>query len=206
MFTGLIKEVAIFLNREDAQGGLRIEIERPKNWTELELGESIALNGICLTLTEFNENKIVFFVGLESLAKTNIQAIRKDQKVNLERSLALGDRLGGHLVSGHVDGAGLVMGKEIRGDCLWLKIHINENLIRWVVPKGSIALNGVSLTVNELDRKNLNAEFLLIPETLERTNLKDISEGEFINIECDQMVKIIAEQVKYYGVINEHHP
>jgi riboflavin synthase len=206
MFTGLIKEVTPFLHREDAEGGLRIEVARPSAWQDLELGESIALNGICLTLTNFDETKMGFFVGLESLAKTNIQTIRKDHKVNLERSLSLGDRLGGHLVSGHIDGTALVIAKEKRGESLWLKIHIGKDLSKWVVPKGSLAVNGVSLTVNEIDRENNDVEFLLIPETLERTNLVHVSEGEFVNIECDQMVKIISEQMKLYRGLDEHHP
>ena len=206
MFTGLIQQTAQVQTRMDAEGGLIFQIQKPASFKDLKLGESIAVDGICLTLAEVDSTTMTFFAGLETLGKTQIQLWKPGRMVNLERSLRMSDRLGGHIVSGHIHGTGLLTAAEPRGPCLWLEIVTKENLINWMVPKGSVAINGVSLTINNLDEVHGKFEVLLIPETLSRTNLSHVEVGQLVNIECDQTVKIITEQLKRIGKYNEQHP
>jgi len=198
MFTGLIQAKAQVLKINKDASGFILQLSKPDSFSSLKLGESISVNGVCLTLTHFSDSTMDFYVGKETLEKSNFKALEKPQSVNLERSLAFGDRLGGHLVSGHVDGVGQVVGVKSDGSCLALEIAINSSELKTIVPKGSLSVNGVSLTVNSIDRLNKTLSVYLIPETLERTNLSRLKVSDSVNIECDQFVKAIAEQVSQY--------
>jgi riboflavin synthase len=204
VFTGLIQEKAKVISKRDGQEGFTLMLARPESWHDLKNGESIAADGVCLTLVQNNDH-MSFFVGAESVDKTSLSSLKTGDLVNLERSLALGDRLGGHMVSGHIDGTATVTGKRNVGECLWLEVELSSQQFKFVIPKGSIALNGVSLTVNNVNRENHRIEVLLIPETLARTNLGSLTTGTAVNVECDQTVKIIAHQVSQYGAFNEQH-
>ncbi len=195
MFTGLITDRSQVIKREPGETGFTIYLQTPVFWKDLKLGESIAINGVCLSLTKFNSEEMCFFVGHETLKKTNFAGLADGTTVNLERSLALGDRLGGHFVLGHVDGIALVTDIEKRGEGLWVSLRIPRNLLHWIVSKGSIAINGVSLTVNELDRSAGTLEVFLIPETLKTTNLAELKKESVINVECDHLVKIVSQQI-----------
>ncbi len=199
MFTGLIQDMAeVKKVWEKSQDGFKFQVSRPKDWTNLKTGESIACDGVCLTLTEFSDDFLEFFVGLETLDKTTFNTLLPDQILNMERSLALGDRLGGHVVSGHVDGVAKVLEARREGGCLHLGLKLPKGLFRYVVPKGSLSLNGVSLTINKVDRETDIVEIFLIPETMVRTNLSRVQVGDLLNIETDQFVKIIAHQMGSY--------
>ncbi len=204
MFTGLIQSVVEIREvGERSPDGFKIKISKPNHWNDLKLGESIACDGVCLTLTDFADDSLEFFVGAETLNKTTFENLKLSQKINAERSLALGDRLGGHVVSGHIDGTAQVLEASRDGQCLNLKLKLAPEQFRFVVPKGSLCVNGVSLTINELDRETKTIGVYLIPETMIRTNLSLLETGDSVNIETDQFVKIIAHQM---GSYREHNP
>jgi riboflavin synthase len=198
VFTGLIKEMSQVQEVKKGQSGLMLQISRPENFDHIEIGESISVDGVCLTVTGFSEHHLEFFIGSETLSKTSFENLKTNQILNLERSLRLGDRLGGHLVSGHADGVAKVVACESQGECLWFEIEIPVQLRRWVIEKGSLLVKGVSLTINHFNFKTGLADFFLIPETLKKTNLNKLTVGEMINIECDQIVKIIRSQGELY--------
>ncbi len=202
MFTGLITDSSKLKSSEKKENGFSISIEKPDSWNDIIKGESIALNGICLTVENFSEKEIHFFVGLETISLTSFLYWKLDDQINLERSLRMGDRLGGHMVSGHIDGVALVdMVRQEGVDSLYVKLRLSGKQKNWVIPKGSICMNGVSLTVNTWDSKFATVELLFIPETLRMTNLGNLKSGDFVNIECDQMVKIIIEKM---NLVNSH--
>jgi riboflavin synthase len=197
LFTGIIQTTSELVDvGSRVDGGFKIRLGRPKNFQDLKIGESIAVNGVCLTLTEFTPLTIDFFVGNETLEKTTFANLQTGLKLNLERSLSLGDRLGGHMVSGHVDGVGEVLSATNDGECLAVKLRLKPEQFKFVVPKGSIAVDGVSLTVNNVDRESKTIDLYLIPETLAQTSLDILKAGQAVNIENDQLVKIIAYQVE----------
>jgi len=193
MFTGLIESKGTVLaqSAQDSHN-LKVRISRPSTFKDLIGGESIAVNGTCLTLTEFTPNSMDFFVSSETLGKTTFSALKVDDELNLERSLRMGDRLGGHMVTGHVDGVAKVTKAKKDGECFALSIQVSPEQYKFIIPKGSICINGVSLTVNELDRDLKTVGLYLIPETLARTNLGTLTEDSPVNVECDQTVKILA--------------
>ncbi|MCC6277453.1 MAG: riboflavin synthase [Oligoflexia bacterium] len=202
MFTGLVEKLAEVKSRALEVGGIRISIERPKDWSDLKPGESIAVNGICLTLERFSDDAMEFFLGMETMARTNAQNWVPLELVNLERSLQLGSRLGGHFVSGHIDGTALICESTPLETCHFIKLRVNTENIRYLVPKGSVAIEGVSLTVNSVDYQNCTFEVLLIPTTIQFTNLATRSVGALVNIEFDQLVKTVVEHLKFREVQN----
>jgi riboflavin synthase len=139
-----------------------------------------------------------FFVGRETLDRSNFNQLKMGQTLNLERSLSLGDRLGGHLVSGHVDAVAEVVLTERNNSCLNLDLKVNPENLKFIIPKGSLTVNGVSLTVNKVDLKDRKVSVYLIPETLLRTNLGQLNVGDLVNIECDQLVKVISYKLENY--------
>lgn len=196
MFTGLIQNTTTVQALERREGGYDFAVTKPSSWNDLKIGESIAVDGVCLTVT-LQENEILqFFMGMETLKKTCLMSAKPGHLVNLERSLALSDRLGGHFVTGHVDGTALVTLTQKEGECLHLQLAVPHDLMKWIMPKGSLAVNGVSLTINELDRKSGKVSFLLIPETLARTNLSAVGIGQLVNVECDPLVKTVVESLR----------
>jgi len=204
MFTGLIQVISEIKEiSERSVEGFKLKLSKPSHWNDLKLGESIACDGACLTLTNFTDETLEFFVGHETLEKTTFKKLEPSRRLNVERSLALGDRLGGHVVSGHIDGTAEVVESNRDGQCLNLKIKLAADQFRFVVPKGSICMNGVSLTINGINRDAKTIEVYLIPETMTRTNLSQLQKGDLVNIETDQFVKIIAHQM---GGYREHNP
>ncbi|HLH14557.1 MAG TPA: riboflavin synthase [Solirubrobacteraceae bacterium] len=186
MFTGLIGglgEVAS-VERDDDGARLRIDSELA---AELREGDSVAVDGVCLTATAVEERSFQTEAMLETLARSSLSRLRRGSRVNLELALRAADRLGGHVVQGHVDGTGTVLDAREEGFSRVLDIEVQPRLARYLVEKGSVAVNGVSLTVSALAPGGFSVS--LIPETLQRTNLAELRAGETVNIEVDVLAK-----------------
>ena len=193
LFTGLVEATGrvVVLERRGAEALLRIEAPFA---AELSRGESVAIDGVCLTATDRAEGWFDVVVSPETLARTTIGLRANGDRVNLERALRAADRLGGHIVQGHVDGVGLVERTETEGSGLRLRIRPGESLEDYIVMKGSIAVDGVSLTVAA--RAERSFEVALIPETLRMTHLGDCSAGTPVNLEVDMMGRYVVEYLK----------
>lgn len=191
MFSGIIETSVSLLDQKKSVEVSTIWIERPSDFDDIKIGDSIALNGVCLTVEEFDSSKIRFALGEETLKIT-----KWDQNIpnlfNIERSLKFNDRIHGHLVSGHVDAIAQVVQSNLNSETLDLKIRIPKEHLKYVWKKGSLCLNGVSLTINDIQDDVLS--FYLIPETLKKTNFKNIKVGDYINIEVDMIAKVILRQ------------
>jgi len=181
MFTGIIEFKAAVLKK----GKDFIEVE--KKWDDLAIGESISVNGVCLTLVKSDRNSMRFDVSQKTFEITNLKFLKKGDIVNLERALKIGDRLGGHFVYGHVDCVGTVLRKYKEGSFLylWIKIPLSEK--KYVFKSASVSVEGISLTVQEV--KGNEVLFVLIPETVERTNIGLKKIGNKVNIEWDMLIK-----------------
>jgi len=189
MFTGLIQDTAKITTISGASGRKRIEVETYMS-KDMDEGESVSLNGVCLTVTETNKNSFSVILSKETLTKTNFSRLRPGDKVNIERALRLSDRIGGHIVQGHVDDQSRVVSKKREGDSIILSISLPKDLIPYVVPKGSIAVNGVSLTVVTLNNNYFTAA--IVPYTQKKTNLGTLNVGDFVNIEVDIIGKYLV--------------
>lgn len=191
MFSGIIEAVSEIKSSLELVNAYRIQVEKPVEFNDLSLGDSIAVDGVCLTVEALDENKITF-----SLAAETIRVLQWSptswigKRVNLERSLRFGDRIHGHLVTGHVDSLAEVLRAELEGESFFLSVKVSSSIVPYVWKKGSITINGVSLTVNEF--KNSVVEVCLIPETLKRTNLGNLKSGQVVNIEPDYIARAVA--------------
>ncbi len=186
MFTGIIAAVASVREVHPSAGGVRIVIDAGAlPLADVKIGDSIAVNGACLTVVSMNGQQLQFDVSRETLACTAGYA--QGAAVNLEKSLRLSDRLDGHLVSGHVDGVGSVVGFDAAGDNRKLVIEAPREIAKYIARKGSVAVNGVSLTVNTVE--GVRFEINLIPHTLAATNLHALTAGTKINIEVDMLAR-----------------
>ena len=186
MFTGIIETVGRVRASRDAPGGLRISIDAGAlPLADVKLGDSIAVDGVCLTVVAIDGTQLEFDVSRETLACTAGTAI--SAPVNLEKSLRLADRLGGHLVSGHVDGVGIVTAFDAVGDNRRLVVEAPRHIAKYIARKGSVALNGVSLTVNAVDGTRF--EVNLIPHTLTATTLHTLAVAMKVNIEVDLLAR-----------------
>jgi len=186
MFTGLIAEVGRVAALERDGDGATLEI-RSRLAASLREGDSIAVNGVCLTATEVSDEGFRAQAMIETLARSSLGALRAGSPVNLELALRVEDRLGGHVVQGHVDGTATVRTVREEGFARVLELDADPQLARYLVAKGSVALDGVSLTVSALHEQGFSVS--LIPETLERTNLGAIGAGAIVNIEVDILAK-----------------
>jgi len=198
MFSGIIEENIQILKvhkQSPASGVLVIEIARPKSFDDIKIGDSIAVDGVCLTLEVFDSSKMQFSLGPETLKITNWNAESLNgRKVNLERSMKLGDRIHGHIVSGHVDTLGRVEMAQLHGEAFDLVLSLDSSYRIYFPKKSSWAVAGVSLTINEVELKNgrVWVSSCLIPETLKRTNLASLKVGQQVNVEIDFMIRTMA--------------
>jgi riboflavin synthase len=192
MFTGLVETTAQ-VRRVDPDGdGVRLEVETPLA-AELRQGDSIAVNGVCLTAVDPDAERFRADVMAETLRRSSLGPLREGDSVNVELPLRAGDRLGGHVVQGHVDGTGPVADVRDEGFARLVTIAAAPELLRYVVEKGSIAVDGVSLTVAEVDGEGFTVS--LIPETLERTTLGQAAAGRVVNLEVDVLAKYVEKLV-----------
>jgi riboflavin synthase len=191
MFTGIIEDKGRVLRVEYQGQKKRLTLELPMNLTEVQLGDSINTNGVCLTIVEKKGQTIDLDLSPETIQKTVLEGLKEGDQVNLERPLRVMDRLGGHIVTGHIDGIGIIVEKRKEMDFLNLKVRIPKAISRYVVQKGSIAIDGISLTVNEYQGEEI--QLTLIPYTLEKTTLMDKKVGDQVNVETDVLGKYVEK-------------
>lgn len=191
MFTGLIEEIGKIKSIQRGGKSIRLTISARKIMDDVKLGDSIATNGICLTVVSFNSTSFSADVMPETMSRTNFELLGAGSRVNLERALRVGDRMGGHMVSGHVDGLGEVVGKEQDDNAIWVSIAAPKNILKYIVEKGSVAIDGISLTVAYVDDKIFKVS--IIPLTQEDTTLTSKKQGEKVNLECDMTAKYIEK-------------
>jgi riboflavin synthase len=189
MFTGIIEELGKVAAIEPQQDAVRITIQGPVVASDLHRGDSIAVSGTCLTAVEFDANGFTADVMQETLNRTSLGGLKVGDPVNLERAMTAATRFGGHVVQGHVDGVGTIVSRVPSENWEWLRVGVPQELMRYVVLKGSITIDGVSLTVNEVGEDFVGLS--LIPETLRLTTLGSKQVGSTVNIEADVMAKHI---------------
>ena len=187
MFTGIIEEVGAL---ERLAGG-EIAIRAKKVLEDVALGDSIAVNGICLTVTHFDAAHFTADVMPETVRRTSLAELKRGSRVNLERALTLKSRLGGHIVSGHIDGAGTIAAMQEEGNAVLLTVRASAGILRYIVEKGSVALDGISLTVARVSAADFTVS--LIPHTREITNLREKRMGSRLNIETDILGKYVEK-------------
>jgi riboflavin synthase len=191
VFTGLIREVGRVLSREGGADGVRLTIEAPQTAAETQLGDSIAIDGVCLTVVAVAGNSFAFDAVPETLDRTSLGTLDHGSRVNLEPALRAGEALGGHYVQGHVDGVGSVRSVEPEGDGKRIWFAAAPELLRYVVEKGSIAVQGTSLTVAAVD--DTGFAVALIPHTLEVTTLGALEPEDPVNLEADVLAKYVEK-------------
>lgn len=190
MFTGIVKAIGAVRAVQKKAGDLRFSITAPAiDWESLEVGESIAVNGVCLTAVSYVENGFETDVSLETIEVTALSDLLVGSNVNLETSLSLGDRLGGHLVSGHVDCVGIIKARELDARSVRLVIEIPQAYRRYVARKGSVCIDGVSLTVNAVSARTFDVN--IIPHTASTTIVGDYKIGTRVNIEVDLLARYL---------------
>jgi riboflavin synthase len=194
MFTGLIEDVgrvaSLVMNEQSAV----LTVESSLAVRGIPLGASIAVNGACLTVVQKSKKSVAFDVSPETLERTSLATIKPGTLLNLERSMRLQDRLGGHMVTGHIDGVGIVQSVEKKGDFTFFSFRIAQRLGSLLVSKGSVAVDGISLTVNQCSAREFNVA--IIPFTLQHTNLRARRVGDKVNIETDLIGKYVRHFVK----------
>ncbi|MCH1912209.1 riboflavin synthase [Leptospira noguchii] len=199
MFTGLVETTGRIFEIQETTEGRGFLIETKWIFPDLKLGDSIAVNGCCQTVTEFYEegNRFRFYASFKTLELTNFKFLKKGEEVNLERSALPSTRLGGHLVSGHVDGVGKILNKEEResGNVICYTVRNDSSLSKYIAPRGSITVDGISLTV--VDSRSDTFDLILIPETLKKTNAKYWNSDTVLNLEIDLVARYLEQLLKF---------
>lgn len=197
MFSGIVEEAGSVVDLSKTETGCRFTVKADKAHLGVKLGDSIANNGCCLTVVDFDlEQGLLTFDLLEETQRaTNLVQLEKGCLINLERSLAVGDRIGGHFVSGHVDGTGTIVKWEKSGSDYVLEVEVPEGSERYLVPKGAIAIDGISLTVGEVIDRVFSV--WIIPHTYEVTALNERKAGDLVNLEYDMLAKYVEKLVKH---------
>ncbi len=191
MFTGIIEGRGKVYEKRPAGGGLVFGIESDFDLTDPAEGESIAVNGVCLTAKAISGRRFLVDVSPESVERTNLGRVAVGSVVNLERALRLSDRLGGHMVSGHVDAVAEIVSRKPLGDFVVFTFRVPAGLGRYIIEKGSITIDGISLTVNQIDELTFSVS--IIPHTLEITTLGKMSQGDLVNLEVDLIGKYVEK-------------
>lgn len=196
MFTGLIETVGLVTRMEPVAGGAQLEIYAPDFGRDLAIGDSVAVNGSCLTIVSFDRGGFAVDVSSETIDKTTVRHMRTGSKVNLERAMRLSDRMGGHMVSGHIDGVGELVQRHVSGNSTAYQFAIPEELTAYVIDKGSISIDGISLTVARL--KGNMVALSVIPHTEASTTLGEMPIGAPVNIEVDLIGKYVYRAMSAY--------
>ncbi len=207
LFTGIIQETGSLKNKIEKKNKYQLKIEASQVLNGITRGESIAVNGVCLTVVQFTGSSFTADVMPETVKKTNLQDLKKGARVNLEQPVKIDSFFGGHLVTGHIDDTGLIKNITQEKNAYLITINITDELEKYMVDKGSVAINGVSLTIMKVDKNSLKVS--LIPETWKETNLQYVKPGDRVNIETDligkYVYKIIGDnqQTKDDSVLNK---
>ncbi len=194
MFTGIVEELGTVSGITRGSKESRIEINCSKVLEDVRIGDSIAVNGVCLTVVEFNEKSFKADVMNETFARSSLSDMKANTRVNLERAMALGDRFGGHIVSGHIDGVGTIKSVKRDANAHWFEISTDASIMEGIVEKGSIAIDGISLTVASVYGGSFSVS--VIPHTLAETTLGYKGPRDVVNLENDLIGKYIKEYVK----------
>jgi len=194
MFTGLIEEVGTVVDGRARDRGTELRVAAPGIAKDIITGESVAVNGCCLTVASCRDHCLTFDLLEETIARTNLHALRQDDPVNLERALRADGRLGGHFVQGHVDWAAPIIAFDAKGADFRLEVELPENVRHYVASKGSIAINGISLTVAEVLPRSFTV--WIIPYTKRHTNLDRAAIGDLVNLEFDVLAKYVEKMIR----------
>lgn len=197
MFTGIIETTGTISQVTPLDRGVRLQVEAPGFAANLDQGESVCVSGVCLTLLHGASGQMEFDAVEETLQRSALSSLQKGSRVNLEKPVSLQQRLGGHLVQGHVDAVGHVHSVEIRGVEGWITIAAPESVLRYVVEKGSITVDGVSLTVASIDERSFSVA--IIPHTAVATTLGSLSAGDAVNLEVDILAKYVEKLAAPYA-------
>jgi len=191
MFTGIVEEIGKVRRIVYGSKSIKLSIQCSRVLEDAKLGDSIAVNGICLTVVDRKSDEFTADVMPETMRKTGLGELKVGYAVNLERALRLTDRLGGHIVTGHIDGTGVIMDRVQEDNAIWLTIEAGKDILKYIVMKGSVALDGTSLTVAHVDDKCFKVS--LIPHTASITTLGSKEIGSSVNIECDMLGKYVEK-------------
>lgn len=191
MFTGIIEEIGTIRSIEKMQDGVRLSIEAQSVLQNTQIGDSIDIDGVCLTVTRCTDTHFTTEAVGETLTKTTLGEFRPGRRVNLERALTLQSRLGGHMVQGHVSGTGTIRNLVQRGENYLLEIELSPDLLQYCVREGSIAIDGISLTIARLRESHIGLS--IIPETMKRTTLQFKKPGEAVNVEADIIARYVEK-------------
>lgn len=194
MFTGIIEDIGTVKTLQSDRQSMEITVISPKIVADVKLGDSIAVNGVCLTVTHYNDQELTMDVMPETVKATNLQQLTVGHAVNLERAMPANGRFGGHFVSGHVDGVGKIIRKRPMANAVYIDIELSENLTSYCIPKGSITIDGTSLTLFHVEKNSVTVS--LIPHTYKETVLGVKNVGALVNIETDLVGKYIIHQLK----------
>lgn len=197
MFTGIIEEIGTVQRIERGAAGARLTIAAKTVLESTKLGDSIATNGVCLTVVSLTSDSFSADVMAESLRRSSLGALQTGSPVNLERAMPLNGRFGGHIVSGHIDGTGTIASQKREDNAVWVTVRTAASLLRYIVEKGSIAIDGVSLTVAAVDESSFVVS--IIPHTGAQTILLDKKPGETVNLECDVIGKYVEKLLAPYA-------
>ncbi len=195
MFTGLVEEIGIVQSVLRGDKSARIVIRANRILGDVKLGDSINTNGVCLTVTDFKDNSFSVDVMAETMRKSNLKGLYPGIRVNMERALRLGDRLGGHLLSGHIDGTGSISSFNKEENAVWVTIKASPELLKYIIPRGSIAIDGISLTAAHVGEEAFKVS--IIPHTKDVTTLLEKAVGNEVNLECDMVGKYIERLMNY---------
>lgn len=205
MFTGIVEELGTIANMQQSGEAMKLTIHANKILSDVHLGDSIAVNGICLTVTSFTTTSFTVDAMPETMQSTSLRMLKPQCKVNLERAMAANGRFGGHFVSGHIDGIGTILNKKQHYNAVYYKIAISDELLRYCLHKGSVAVDGTSLTIFDIDESSITIS--LIPHTVSESVIGEKNAGDIVNIECDMIGKyierFISKPVKRTGSMTE---
>lgn len=194
MFTGIIEEMGEVISVAKGAKSSRLTISGSKIFSDVKLGDSIAVNGVCLTAAALTKNSFTADVMAETLRRSSLGVLQRGSKVNLERAMAADGRFGGHIVSGHIDGTGTISNKAKEDNAVWVTVAAPWEILRYVVEKGSIAIDGISLTVAYVDESCFKVS--IIPHTAGETTLLLKDAGQIVNLECDIVGKYVEKLLK----------
>ena len=200
MFTGIIEEVGSLKDIIETKSGKRFTIESNVIIEDMREGDSISVNGVCLTVCKIGQKCFSVDLVEETLSKTNLSDVHEGISINLERSLSLSTRIGGHILQGHIETTGTIIDKVVNKDSQTIKISIDQSSIKYCIPKGSIAIDGISLTIVSIN-KNI-VTIALIPHTIKNTNLNGREIGDSVNIETDILGKYIDRFISYHASLD----